>query len=92
MKKLIPILMLAVFVLAGCAAHTHMVGEGAQGTEMMTKRQWYVLDLTPINKVDTRDMAGGATDYTIKTEANFVDILIAIVVPAVTSRTVTVTK
>jgi hypothetical protein len=92
MKRLIPVLMLAVLVLAGCAAHTHMVGEGAQGTEMMIKRQWYVLDLAPINEVDTRDMAGGATDYTIKTEANFVDVLITVLVPVITTRTVTVTK
>ena len=37
-------------------------------------------------------MAGGAADYTINTEANFVDVLIGVFVPVVTSRTVTVTK
>lgn len=92
MKKLIPLLMLVVFVAAGCAVHTHMVGEGAQGTKTVTKRQWYAFNLAPLNEVDTNAMAGDAADYTIRTEANFVDILISIVVPAVTSRTVTVTK
>lgn len=92
MKKLIPLLMLFVFVLASCAPHMHMVGQGAQGMQMETKRQWYILDLAPINEVDTNAMAGGAADYTIKTEANFVDVLIAVFVPVVTSRTVTVTK
>ena len=92
MKKLIPLLMLVVFVVASCAPHTHMVGQGAQGMQMEIKRQWYILDLSPINEVDTNAMAGGAADYTIKTEANFVDVLIAVFVPAVTSRTVTVTK
>lgn len=37
-KKLIALLLLAVFVLAGCAAHVHVVGEGAQGTEVVTAR------------------------------------------------------
>ena len=37
-------------------------------------------------------MAGDAADYTIKTEANFVDVLIIGILPFVTSRTVTVTK
>ena len=92
MKKLIPLLMLVVFVLASCAPHTHMVGQGAQGMQMEIKRQWYILDLAPINEVDTNAMAGGAADYTINTEANFVDVLIGVFVPVVTSRTVTVTK
>ena len=47
MKKLIPLLMLVVFVLASCAPHTHMVGQGAQGMQMEIKRQWYILDLAP---------------------------------------------
>ena len=92
MKKLIPLLMLVVFVVASCAPHMHMVGQGAQGMQTETKRQWYILDLAPISEVDTNAMAGGAADYTIKTEANFVDVLIAVFVPVVTSRTVTVTK
>ncbi len=50
--------------------------------------RWYILDLAPINEVDTKAMPGEATDYTIETEANFVDVIIAIFVPAVTSRTV----
>ena len=103
MKKLIPLLMLVVFVVASCAPHIHIVGEGALGMQTETKRQWwqeqtetkrqwYILDLVPINEVDTNAMAGGAADYTIKTEANFVDVLIAVFVPVITARTVTVTK
>ena len=93
MKKLIPVLMLAVLVLAGCAGHVHVVGEGAQGTMVSQARQFYVIDLAPLNEVDTKAMAGDAADYTIKTEASFVDGLIgALTLGIITVRTVTVTK
>ena len=65
-KKVIALLLLAVFVLAGCAAHVHVVGEGAQGTETVASRQFYIISLAPLNEVDTRAMAGDAEDYTIK--------------------------
>lgn len=52
------------------------------------------LGLVPINDVDTKDMAGDAINYKIKTEVTPLDFLISI--PAstvtVTSRTVTVIK
>ena len=87
--------LLAILLLAGCSAHTHMVGSGASGFEKTEARQWYVLwGLIPINEVDAGTMAGGADDYTIHTEVSFIDILIGMVATYVTvsSRTVTVTK
>jgi hypothetical protein len=87
--------LLAVMLLAGCSAHTHIVGDGAQGMQKMEQRQWYILwGLVPMNDVDTHAMAGNATDYTIHTEASVIDILIGMVAGIVTigSRTVTVTK
>ena len=92
-KKLIAPLLLAVLVLAGCSAHVHMVGKGAQGSDVETARQFYVISLAPLNEVDTRAMAGGAEDYTIKTAAGFVDIVIATVTGGIiTSRKVVVEK
>lgn len=86
---------LAVALLAGCAAHTHVIGAGAQGTQTAEQRQWYVLwGLVPINIVDTAAMSGGAHDYTIHTETSVLDFVINIFTSIVTvnSRTVTVTK
>ena len=92
-KKLIAPLLLAVLVLAGCSAHVHVVGKGAQGTEVESTRQFYVISLAPLNEVDTRAMAGGAEDYTIKTAAGFVDIVIGAVTGGIiTSRKVVVEK
>ena len=87
--------LLAVLLLAGCSAHTHMVGAGASGFEKEEGRQWYILwGLVPMNSVDSKAMAGGAEDYTVHTEMSFIDILIGMVAGMVTisSRTVTVTK
>jgi hypothetical protein len=87
--------LLAVMMLAGCAAHTHVVGDGARGMQTMEERQWYILwGLVPMNSVDSDMMAGDATDYTVHTEMNVIDVLIAMVAGIVTihSRTVTVTK
>lgn len=97
MKKITAVLMICVMIvlMTGCAAHIHKVGKGAQGSATTEARQWYVLwGLIPINEVDSADMAGSATDYTIKTEQSAVDVVINIFTTyvSVVSRTVTVTK
>ena len=98
MKKTVKSLVLAlVFVvgLSSCFTMEHTVGNGAQGASSTTERQWYVLwGLVPLNDVDSKQMAGGASDYTIKTERTFVDGLIGIFTGFVTiyPQSVTVTK
>ena len=89
------VLLVGLLFLIGCEAHLHKVGQGAQGNAMMQQRQWYVLwGLVPINDVDTNGMAGGASDYDIKTERKAVDFIINIFtgIVSVYSRTVTVKK
>jgi hypothetical protein len=96
-RKATAVLFLLLFTvsLVGCAAHIHKVGKGPQSHNQVQHRQWYVLwGLVPINTVDTHQMAGGAQDYEIKTEASALDILINIFTQqvSITSRTVTVTQ
>jgi len=94
MKKVGAVFMLAVMIfMVGCAAHTHVVGNGAQGNEVTQQRQWYILwGLVPLNTVETYVIAAGANDYTIKTERSFLDIVMNIFTGIITvqSRTVTV--
>lgn len=97
MKRITSVFLLVVliFLMTGCAAHIHEVGNGAQGNNTMEARQWYVLwGLVPINDVDSADMAGDAADYTIKTEQSALDVIINLFTSYITvvSRTVTVTK
>lgn len=87
--------MFVMILIVGCASHTHVVGNGAQGTEIVEARQWYILyGLVPINDVDSHAMAEGGSDYTIVTEATPLDVMINIFTSmiSVNSRTVTVTK
>ncbi len=89
------LLLFAMFVASGCAAHTHVIGDGGDGSETVEQRQWYVLwGLVPINDVDSAEMADGAADYTIETEQSALDVIINIFtsIVSVYSRTVTVTK
>lgn len=89
------LLIVAMLCVIGCAAHIHKVGNGAQGTELMAERQWYVLwGLIPINDVDTHAMAAGATDYDIVTAYTLIDGVINVFTNIVTvqCRTVTVEK
>ena len=95
-KKLSAVLLIVgMLCVIGCASHTHVVGNGAQGTDMIESRQWYVLwGMVPINDVDTQAMAGEATDYEIITEVNLLDAVINAIVGNVSiyCRTVTVRK
>lgn len=97
MKKLSKYFTIALvsFMLVGCMSHSHVVGTGGSGTSTEEARQWYVLfGLVPINDVDTKQLAGGSANYTVKTQQSFLDVVINIFTGAVTvySRTVTVTK
>ena len=88
-------LIIGMLFVIGCAAHVHKVGDGAQGGDMTTARQWYVLwGIVPLNEVDTNAMAGGATDYEITTVVTPIDLILNTLLSEITvhCRTVTVQK
>jgi hypothetical protein len=93
------VILALIFVMAastiGCYTCIHRVGNGAQGNNVQKAGQWYALwGLVPINTVDTNVMAAGATDYTIKTQHTFLDLIISAITGYVTihKKTVYVTK
>lgn len=92
---LVAALVVMAGLLAGCAAHTHKIGTGVQGSQKVAARQWYVLwGLVPINQENTDLLAEGAKNYTIKTEQSALDVIINLFIGyvSVVSRTVTITK
>jgi hypothetical protein len=96
-KRAIVVLLIVsiLLVFMGCCTHIHKIGSGPAGNNMIEARQWYVLwGLIPINEVDSHAMAGGATNYEIRTEVTPIDFVIGMFVGVITvnSRTVTVTK
>jgi len=94
MKKItIIVLNVILLTLMACATHTHDVGKGAQGNVVKKGRQLWVINLVPINQVDTAAMAGDAADYTIETQVDFIDILVTVLTGnIITSRAVKVKK
>ncbi|MDB9853634.1 hypothetical protein OAC91_00190 [Candidatus Marinimicrobia bacterium] len=69
------VLSLLLFV-AACSPMTHVVGDGAQGNSETTKRQMWIVNLVPLNAVDTNAMAKGAADYEITTKKTFIDLVL----------------
>ena len=80
--KAIKSILLAVVVaaaLTSCYTLEHTVGTGAQGSEVVSDKQWFALwGLVPIGEgADSKAMAGGAENYTITTKHTFVDQLLS---------------
>lgn len=97
MKTLRSFLFVAIFAftLSSCMTLVHTVGDGAKGNTTVEQRQWYALwGLVPINEVDSKAMAQGAENYTIKSQATFVDGVITFFtsIVTVTVQTVQVKK
>jgi len=73
------LLLFVVFYSSGCMSHTHVVGKGAQSTQSMESRQWYILfGLVPLNNANSAELAKGAADYTIKSEITPLDFIMNI--------------
>jgi PBP1b-binding outer membrane lipoprotein LpoB len=89
-KSFLTIFVLAL-LLSSCMTLTHVVGSGASSSSVTEKKQWYALwGLVPINTVDSKAMAGGASNYTIKSQEKFVDLIISAITSFVTINVQTV--
>jgi len=80
--------------LTPCYSCTTVVGQGVQGNQQTTAWNHYLIGgLAPVGGSDAQQLAGGAQNYTVKTEMSFVNGLIgAITLGIYTPTTTTVTK
>ena len=70
---------------------THTVGDGGKFERVTKKRAVYALfGIVPINKFDSKTLAGGSVNYTVKTQFTIVDLLISIPASLITFHTQTV--
>ena len=93
-KKLLSLslVVLMLFSMSSCYTLEHTVGNGAQGGNEVSQRQWYALwGLVPINEVDSKSMAAGKSNYVIKTQHSFIDLVISMFTGIVTIQAKTVT-
>lgn len=72
-------------LLSSCNATMHTVGTGGKGDCKSPgqydakKKQWYLFwGLLPLNKVDSKDLAGGAQNYTVRTTFSLGDGIITV--------------
>ncbi len=96
MKKIIVLLVCAMIFVASCASHKSVVGNGSQTGEKVKKRQWYALwGGVPIGAgADTKEMAGGASNYTIETSIDALALILNNVIfwTSIRNEVVTVVK
>lgn len=86
------LLLFSLSTLPSCMSLTHIVGEGGRKGIETKKTEWYILfGFVPVSATDSKEMAEGAKDYTIKTEVTFIDILTNIILFPLTLTTQTVT-
>jgi hypothetical protein len=78
-KKSFLAIFLLVFVLSSCMTLTHVVGTGGTSGVSTEQKQWYALwGLVPVNTVDSKAMAAGSPNYTVKSQVKFVDYVISV--------------
>ncbi|MEO8253352.1 MAG: Bor family protein [Flavobacterium sp.] len=84
----------AAIMLTSCYSYTSVVGNGAKGTDKVSKWNNYVIGgLIPVGVSDSKVMAAGAKDYTVNTKHSFVNMLIGGLTFGIYSpTTTTVTK
>ncbi len=92
--KMMAIVFASAMLLTSCYSYTSVVGSGAQGSNETTEWNHYVIyGLAPVGISDSKQMAGGAENYTVHTRQSFVNGLVsAITFGIYTPTTTTVTK
>ena len=92
--KLAAILLTSSMMLSSCYVYTVVVGNGPKGNQQTTKWNQYVLfGLAPVGVSDAKQMASGATDYSVTTKHSFVNYLCTGITFGIWAPTVTtVTK
>ncbi|MDD4777012.1 MAG: Bor family protein [Fermentimonas sp.] len=91
-KKIIRLtaVLFAALLMSSCYSYTTVVGDGAQGNQQISKWNHYLIGgLAPIGVSDPAVLAGGAQDYTVKTEMSFVNGIVNLLTGGIYSPTTT---
>lgn len=96
-KKLLSktsVYLIMVLVLNSCYSYTSVVGKGAQGdTKIVKNNTYFIHGLVKTKQSDPKEMANGASNYTIETKHTFINgLLTAITFGIYAPTTTTVTK
>ena len=81
MRKVFVLVMAISVLMTSCYTYRLDIGKGAPKKDFVSvhKKRWYLLwGLSPLNTVDDKKLAAGATDYSVRSQTNIVDFLIGI--------------
>jgi hypothetical protein len=94
MVKLVGGALMCASLMTSCYSYTSVVGDGAKGSQKVTKWNHYVIaGLVPVGVSDSKALAGSAKDYSVFTRMSFVNGLVGgITFGIYTPTTTTVTK
>ena len=83
-----------LLVLNSCYSYTSVVGKGAQGdTKVVKNNTYFIHGLVKTKQSNPKEMADGATNYTVETKHTFLNgLLTAITFGIYAPTTTTVTK
>ena len=83
-----------LLVLNSCYSYTSVVGKGAQGdTKVVKNNTYFIHGLVKTKQSNPKEMADGATNYTVETKHTFINgLLTAITFGIYAPTTTTVTK
>ncbi|MEE8141903.1 MAG: hypothetical protein V3T77_02270 [Planctomycetota bacterium] len=67
---------MTLVMVSGCLTAVNTVGDGPHGGEVRVHRTWYAAwGFLPVNRLDSRDLVGGADDYRITASFRTLDII-----------------
>lgn len=92
--KIATIYLVMLLILNSCYTYTSVVGKGAQGDiKVVQNNTYFIHGLVKTKQSDPKEMANGATNYTVETKHTFINgLLTAITFGIYAPTTTTVTK
>jgi len=92
-SKILGLILVSSFLMTSCFTYTSVVGEGAQGNQVVMEWNHYVVyGLAPVDVSDSKAMADGAENYEVTTEQTFVNGLISAITFGIYTPTVTTVR
>jgi len=76
--KMMTVVFATSLLLTSCYSYTSVVGKGAQGNSKTTKWNHYIFyGLAPVGVSNSKQMANGAENYTVRTRQSFINGLVS---------------
>lgn len=91
--KVIAFMMALTLLMASCYTLSYDVGRGAQsGVEIKKQNIYLIAGLVPITTYNPKELAGGASNYTVTITHSFLDGFLTVLTASIFSPTTIIVK